>query len=137
MTKCVKTYPGKYREIWEEFRENSRENIAISREFPGREIPAVAGKFPLSILLKDHCDGPDGPLNSLWNYKTLKLICNAVHFKSSTVKPLFEYWSAANMFQNRDLNVLGNYFLLFLCHNFSGFSKEFWQKKIKIVNFVT
>ena len=25
-------------------------------------------------------------------------------------------------------NVLGNYFLLFLCYNFSGFSKEFWQK---------
>ena len=25
-------------------------------------------------------------------------------------------------------NVLDNYFILFLCHNFSGFSKEFWQK---------
>ena len=41
MTKSVKTYPGKYRENWEEFREIPGKNIAISREFPGREIPAA------------------------------------------------------------------------------------------------
>ena len=41
MTKSLKTCPGKNRENWEEFREFPGKNIAISREFPGREIPAV------------------------------------------------------------------------------------------------
>ena len=41
MTKSVETYPGKYREIWEEFREIPGKNVAISREFPDREIPAA------------------------------------------------------------------------------------------------
>ena len=46
MTKSVKTYPGKNRENWEEFREFPGKNIAISREFPDREIPAVNPKSP-------------------------------------------------------------------------------------------
>ena len=41
MTKSVKTYPGKYRENWEEFQEIPGKNIAISPEFPGREITAA------------------------------------------------------------------------------------------------
>ena len=49
MTKSVKTYPGKYRENWEEFREiPGKNNIAISREFFGREITAAN---PNAILL--------------------------------------------------------------------------------------
>ena len=44
MTKSVKTYPGKYRENWEEFREIPGKNVAISREFPGREYPAANPK---------------------------------------------------------------------------------------------
>ena len=46
MTKSVKTYPGNtYREIWEEFREIPEKYVAISREFPGREIPAANPKL--------------------------------------------------------------------------------------------
>ena len=41
MTKSVKTYPWKNQENWVEFWEFPGKNIAISREFPGREIPAV------------------------------------------------------------------------------------------------
>ena len=41
MTKSLKTYPRKNRENWEEFREFPGKNIAISREFLGREIPAA------------------------------------------------------------------------------------------------
>ena len=44
MTKSVKTYPGKNRENWEEFREFPGKNVAITREFPGRKIPAVNPK---------------------------------------------------------------------------------------------
>ena len=51
MAKTVKTYPGKNREIWEEFREFPGKNIAISREFPGREIPAVNPKQNINSLL--------------------------------------------------------------------------------------
>ena len=47
MTKSLKTYPGKNRENWEEFREFPGKNKAISREFPGREIPAVNPNFYL------------------------------------------------------------------------------------------
>ena len=50
MTKSVKTYPGKYREIWEEFREFPGKNIAISREFPDREIPAVNPRYDLYLF---------------------------------------------------------------------------------------
>ena len=41
MTKSFKTYPGKNRENWDEFREFPGKNIAISWEFPDREIPAA------------------------------------------------------------------------------------------------
>ena len=55
MTKSVKTlYPGKYRENWEEFREIPGKNIAISREFPGREITAANPKLKIS---KIQCNG--------------------------------------------------------------------------------
>ena len=47
--KSVKTYPGKNRENWEEFREFPGKNIAISREFPGREIPAVNPIYRVNI----------------------------------------------------------------------------------------
>ena len=48
MTKSVKTYPGKYRENWEEFREIPGKNIAISREIPAANptfvpFPAYSG----------------------------------------------------------------------------------------------
>ena len=48
--KSVKTYPGKNRENWEEFREFPGKNIAISREFPGRKIPAANPRNKLHTL---------------------------------------------------------------------------------------
>ena len=51
--KSVKTYPGKYQEIWEELREFPGKNMAISLEFFGREIPAVN---PTCILTQKYSE---------------------------------------------------------------------------------
>ena len=75
MAKTVKTYPGKNREIWEEFREFPGKNIAISREFPGREIPAAN---PMTKFRSDWVKIVDFLIKALFLGPVRILLCMSV-----------------------------------------------------------